>query len=162
MTKLLFRSLIIVFFLSTQNLNAQKLDKEIDAFPPDFGKGKTFLFVETIPGYFQVNKALDKTFEKYYTGSYELVDIREMNDAKKIKEDVNYYLFVTIYDKQAGFFRESDMERIKPNTNYSYGIKDLKTDKLYRLSFEGGAYKKLMETYVKKLEEIRLKNESSN
>ncbi|MBK8139975.1 MAG: hypothetical protein IPK57_02490 [Chitinophagaceae bacterium] len=50
-------------------------------------------------------------------------------------------------------------QRQGPSSNYSYGVLDRATSKEYRISFFGGAYKGLMEAYVKKLEQERKKNE---
>lgn len=152
--------LTIIIFLLIQGLKAQNLDKETDAFPPDFGKEKTHVVFLTIPGDFQLNKAVKNAFSKYYTGSFEIIEFKSKEGRKHNVEGTKYYAFRVIYDRQSGYF--SGGERVSPDTNYSFGINDIASDKLYKLSFFGGTYKKLLEAYVKKLEEIRKSNESSN
>jgi len=141
--------------LLATNLSAQNLDKETQAIPPGFGKEKTVL-IALKSGNGQVDKALEKAFEKYYTGAYEIMDMEDMASMKK-KADVHYYLFQTITDHVAGSFRGG--ERISPTDNFSYSVRDMKTFTEYKLSFFGGGYKKLMESYIQKLEEERKKNE---
>jgi hypothetical protein len=158
--KRLKTSLTIILLLLISGLNAQNLDKEKDAFPPDFGKEKNHIVFVTIPGDFQINKAVKNAFTKYYTGSFEIIEFRKNEGRKHNVEGTKYYGFKVIYDKQAGHF--SGGGRVGPDTNYSFGINDLASDKLYKLSFFAGTYKKLLMAYVKKLEEIRKSNENSN
>jgi hypothetical protein len=48
--------------------------------------------------------------------------------------------------------------RMAATNNYSYDVLDRKTTKVNGLDFYGGAYKGLMEAYVKKLEETKASN----
>jgi hypothetical protein len=150
---------LLVFILSFSSALsfALQFNKPSDTFPPNFGKGKTYLYVVTMPGYFQVNKALEKVFEKKYTGSYEIIDYRDFYKVKQ-KKGVNSYAFSMIYDKTAGFFQAG--ERIGPNTDYSCGVQDMETGASYKLPDFGGNYKKVMEKYVEGLESLRLSNEA--
>lgn len=134
-----------------------KAQNATDTFPSNFGKGKTFLYVVTVPGYFQVNNALKKIMEKQYTGDYEVIDVREAGTGTK-KQNVNIYTFAMIYDNQEGFFGAGG--RTGPVTDYSCGVRDA-SGKLYRLPYVGGNYKKVIEKYIKRLEEIRKANEGS-
>ena len=137
------------------------LAKEGQAIPDSFGKKKTTMLVFNT-GNFQVNNCLEKTFEKYYTGNYLIIDEME-ESAKRYSDTVKYrYAFITYVDNQAGEWvrgQGTGFERQGPSSNYSYGVLDRATSKEYRISFFGGAYKGLMEAYVKKLEEERKKNE---
>jgi hypothetical protein len=83
------------------------------------------------------------------------MDMEEMGIMKR-KADVHYYLFQTITDRGRKF---KSGERISPTDNFSYSVRDMKTFTEYKLSFFGGDYKKLMESYIQKLEEERKKGE---
>ncbi len=151
--------LLVFILVSVTGVTKAQSDKQTDTFPPAFGKGKTYLYVVTIPGYFQVNNALKKVMEKEYTGDYEVVDIREFTVNSK-KSNVKIYTLAMIYDNQDGYFKGSG-ERVGPVTNYSCGVKDEASGKVYQLPYVGGNYKKVMEKYIKRLEQIRLENEAS-
>lgn len=159
---------IILFLVMVSALCAHSfaqrnlLAKEDDAIPPGFGKVKTTLLVIN-NGNFQVDKCLEKTFEKYYTGNYLIIDEMEQYN-KRYNDTVKYkYTFIVYTDNQKGKWvrgggGSSGYERQGPTTNYSYGVMDRTDSKEYHISFFGGGYKGLMEAYVKKLEEERKKN----
>lgn len=149
-----------MFLLFVNFSHAQYTDEELDAYPPDFGVGKTHLVIVTIPGYFQVNNALKKTFEKYYTGSYEIIKITDTEGRKHNQPDTKYYGFNVYYDRQEGQFIGSDNTRISPTVNYSFGMTDFASSKEYKLSFYAGTYNKLMKAYIQKLEQVRKSNEA--
>lgn len=151
-------SLIFLLTIISASSFAQTNDKVTDTFPPGFGKGKTYLYVITIPGYFQVNNALEKTMEKYYGGNYEVIDSRDFFSVKT-KKGMKNYVFSMVYDNQDGYFKPG--ERVGPVTNYSCAVKDMETGTLYSLPYVGGNYKKVMEKYIKRLEEIRKQNEEA-
>jgi hypothetical protein len=153
MKKLFF--VFAILFAGTGTVAAQNAT---DTFPSDFGKGKTYLYVVTVPGYFQVNGALKKIMEKEYTGDYDVIDVREIGDIKQ-KPNVKTYIFAMIYDDQEGYFGGEG--RVGPVTNYSCGVRDMATNKLYRLPYVGGNYNKVIKKYISRLEEIRLANEGS-
>jgi|CXWL01.1.fsa_nt_gi hypothetical protein len=144
---------------------AQKdlLAKEDQAIPPDFGKDKSTLLVIKSPAGFQVNGALDNVFEKYYKGSYEIIKYKEQFEAP-YRDTIKYrYRFNILIDMEGGKFTtrrpEGGFNREGPSNEYSYGITDIQSPKDYNISFSMANYKKLMEAYVKKLEEERKKNE---
>ncbi len=149
---LLFSLIAITKFCLANNVNPA------DTFPPDFGKGKTYLYVVAMPGYFQVNKALNKILEKEYTGDYEVIDVRDFTTGSK-KQNVKTYSFAMIYDNQDGYFSAGG--RVGPETNYSCGVKDGASGKLYRLPYEGGNYNKVIKFYIQRLEQIRKANEEA-
>jgi len=153
------KKIFILAFILFAGLGASAARNPVDTFPPDFGKGKTYLYVVTVPGYFQVNNGLKKIMEKEYTGDYEVVDTREFASMKQ-KANIKYYAFAMIYDDQEGYFA-GDGRREGPVTNYSCGVKDMATGKLYRLPYVGGNYNKVIKKYINRLEEIRLVNEGS-
>ena len=148
--------LLFTFFTATSF--AHQLTNPTDTFPPNFGKGKTYLYVVTMPGYFQVNKALEKAFEKNYTGSYEIIDYLDFVKVKQ-RKGVSSYAFSMIYDKTAGFFQAG--ERIGPRTDYSCGVQDMTSFTEYKLPYFGGNYNKVINKYIDRLEEIRKANEAS-
>jgi hypothetical protein len=147
--------LLLALFVFNTGAKANNLS---DTFPPGFGIGKTYLYVVTVPGYFQVNNALKKIMDKEYTGDYEVIDVREFA-AVKPRPNVKSYAFAMIYDNQEGYFGGEG--RVGPVTNYSCGVKDMATGKLYRLPYVGGNYNKVIKKYVNRLEEIRKQNEGT-
>lgn len=154
--------LFFVLLVTTGFLRAQNSANQTDTFPPSFGKGKTYLYVLTMPGYFQVNNALKKAMEKNYTGDYEVIDVRDFATASTQKKNTSVYVFEMLYDNHGGYFKDGGAgERVGPVTNYSCGVTDAATKTLYRLPYVGGNYKKVMEKYIKRLEEIRLANQAS-
>jgi hypothetical protein len=64
-----------------------------------------------------------------------------------------------IYDNQEGYFGNEG--RVGPVTDYSCGVRDMATGKLYRLPYVGGNYNKVIKKYINRLEEIRKMNEGS-
>lgn len=150
--------LLSILTVLTGSSFAQNTDNVTDTFPPDFGKGKTYLYVVTVPGYFQVNNALKKMMEKNYNGAYEIIDTREFITATK-KKGFRNFSFAMIYEQENGYFRSG--ERVGPQTDYSCGVTNMETGTLYRLPYTGGNYKKVMEKYIKRLEEIRKNNQGS-
>jgi len=147
----------LLLFIFAASIGSSKAQNSTDTFPSTFGKGKTYLYVVTVPGYFQVNNALKKIMEKEYNGDYEVIDVRDFATVPK-KTNVNVYSFAMIYDNQEGYF--SPEGRVTPETNYSCGVRD-PNGKLYRLPYVGGNYKKVIEKYIKRLEDIRKANEGS-
>lgn len=162
--KNIFAAFIALFTLFTITANGQGklLAKEDQAIPDSFARYKGTMLVINHAN-FQVRKCLEKTFEKYYTGNYELVD--EYDQYKKPYNDTAKYryVFITYTDSQDGKWVRNGsgpgFQRQGPSSNYSYGIYDRATGKEYHISFFGGAYKGLMEAYVKKLEGVRTKKE---
>jgi hypothetical protein len=78
MKKIFLLAALLFMIISTSHAQ-----NATDTFPGDFGKGKTYLYVVTVPGYFQVNSALKKIMDKEYTGDYEVVDVREFASVSK-------------------------------------------------------------------------------
>ena len=137
--------------------------KETQAIPPDLGKDKSTMLVILSPAGFQVNKAMEKAFEENYTGKYTVIRYREQFEPR-YQDSVKYrYRFQVYINMEPGQFTRSrsqgGFERQGPSNNYSFGVWDMFTGKDYNLSIAGPAYKKLVEPYVKKLEEQRKKNE---
>ena len=88
-----------------------------------------------------------------------MLDVREFTSVKQ-KSNVKAYAFAMIYDDREGYFA-GDGGRVGPVTNYSCGVKDMATGKLYRLPYVGGNYNKVIKKYINRLEEIRKVNEGS-
>jgi hypothetical protein len=158
---------LILFFTSLYTLHSfaqeKLLAKEDQAIPPGFGKDRSTLLVIKSPAGFQVNGALDKIFEKNYTGPYEIIKYKEQFEAP-YRDTIKYrYRFNIIIDMEPGKFTtrrpEGGFNREGTSSNYSYGVTDIQTLKDYNISFSMANYKKLMEAYVEKLEEVRKKNE---
>jgi hypothetical protein len=149
---LLSVSLCLAF---TNCRSSKSLFKDQDPVPAEFGKEQTtVLVIRTEQN--KVNKALENAFQKYYSGPFELVEQKDLT-SKKYSDIKKYrYCFRTKIQFQAA----SGMgdSRMAATNNYSYDVLDRKTMKVNGLDFYGGAYKGLMEAYVKKLEETKASN----
>jgi hypothetical protein len=159
-----------VFILLLTSLNAaplfsqsKLLAKEDAAIPENFGKQKTTLLVVKTPAGHSVNKALEKIFEKYYTGSYLIIDYMDQVYVR-YHDSLKYgYKFNVLLDMQPGKFTTrrpgGGFERIGPSNEYSFGVTDQHNKKDYNISFFKESFTGLLEAYVKRLDEERKKNE---
>lgn len=93
-----FYTLLFLLFLfagcATSHINERKLDKT--AFPPEFGKPDQILLLEKrthgiTKG--QINRRLERSFKKNYTGKYEMASKEELETNPKYAEK-NIYRFV--------------------------------------------------------------------
>jgi hypothetical protein len=164
MKKIKIIALLIASLLAVHSFAQSKLlAKEDGAIPPDFGKVKTKLLVVKTPAGHSVNKALEKIFEKYYTGPYEIIDYMDQLQVRYHDSTKYGYRFNVILDMQAGQFTTrrpgGGYERTGPSNEYSFGVTDQHTKKDYNISFFKESFTGLLEAYVKKLEEERKKNE---
>jgi hypothetical protein len=126
--------------------------KDQDPVPPEFGKAPGTVLVLKAPTN-QLTNALEKTFQKYYSGPYELVD-ESLLTSKRYSDTQKYrYVFRTKMQFVPGYGTGDG--KIASSYNYSYDVLDRVTNKTNGLTFYGGAYKGLMEAYVKKLDEVK-------
>jgi hypothetical protein len=142
--------IISIIALLSHFATAQKLENETGHIPPDFGKQKTHIIFRTIAGNPPLNNAVRKAFEKYYTGSYEIVSHKDETDKKHNELDTKYYSFQVFTNKYGS--SPGDIE-------YSFGVRDNITLTQYRISFYKATYGKLLPAYIQKLEEVRKQNE---
>lgn len=159
---------VLIFLIAGLNATplfsqSKLLAKEDGAIPVNFGKEKTTLLVVKTPAGHSVNKALEKIFEKYYTGRYEIIDYMDQVQVR-YHDSLKYgYRFNVLLDMQAGQFTTrrpgGGYERMGPSNEYSFGVTDQHTKKDYNISFYKESFTGLLEAYVKKLEEERKKNE---
>ena len=166
MKKIIITVLILLFtelFTAPSFAQSKLLAKEDNAIPVNFGKEKTTLLVVKTPAGHDVNKALEKMFEKYYAGPYEIIDFLDQFQVR-YHDSVKYgYKFNVVIDMQPGQFTTrrpgGGYERMGPSNEYSFGVTDQHTKKDYNISFFKESFSGLLETYIKKLEEERKKNE---
>ena len=122
------------------------------AIPPDFGKDNAVILVELTEKN-KINKHLEESFEKYYTGEFEMVEKEDLN-SKKYSDKTKYrYVFRT-----AIFFQPASGSgdfRTPATNNYSFDVFDRLEGKGYGLSYEAGGYGGLIKNYVKELEKKR-------
>ena len=144
--------LFISLFLLNFNSKAQVEDKEI---PPDFGSEKGILLVREVEKE-NPNKTLSEKFEKYYKGQYEIIPISGPTGKKFQDLDKYRYMFETYEKVVPGYFIGKD--RFPATVEYTFGVVDRKTGKIYKILFWTGNYKKTMERYIKNLDEARIKN----
>lgn len=157
----------IVFMLSSCGMIINSyIRKDTENVPPDFGKEKTtLLVVRERKGY---NNKVDKIFQKYYTGDYIFVDRAELNT--KYSDSINYRYLI---DDEISISRSSittmttnpstgistRSNEVRSSASRSFHILDRKTKKIHDTGVSSGtAWKKILKTYLKKLDSERNKN----
>ena len=151
-------SIVLPTLIISSCTSSKNLFKDQDPVPADFGKeATTVLVIKTEQN--KVNKALESAFQKYYTGSYELIELSDLKNKKYNDTEKYRYCFRT----KIGYQAASGMgeSRMAASNTYTYDVLDRKTMKANGLDFVGGAYKGLMEAYVKKMEEVKNGNKKS-
>ena len=135
--------------------SSKNLFRDQDPVPADFGKEPTTVLVVTTEQN-KVNKALADAFDDHYEGAYEVVDAGQVNSNKYSDTKKYRYAFRTVIS----FAPATGMGQTRnaASNNYTYYVLDRVTGKRNGLDFVGGAYKGLMEAYVKKMEEVRKSN----
>ena len=132
--------------------SAQRVFRDQDPVPPDFGKAPgTLLVVRSSMK--SLNKALDDVFSEYYKGPFKVIDPEDLSKPDYADTETYRYTFNT----SIGRIEASGMgdTRIAASNTYTYDVADRLTGKTNGLDFVGGAYKGLMKDYAKKLEEVR-------
>ena len=151
-------SSVLSTLVITSCTSSKNLFKDQNPVTAEFGKETTtVLVIKTEQN--KVNKALESAFQKYYTGPYELIELSELKNKKYNDTEKYRYCFRTTIGYQAA----SGMgdTRMAASNTYTYDVLDRKTMKKNGLDFVGGAYKGLMEAYVKKMEEVKNGNKIS-
>ena len=157
----------IVFMLSSCGMIINSyIRKDTENVPPDFGKEKTtLLVVRERKGY---NNKVDKIFQKYYTGDYIFVDRAELNT--KYSDTINYrYLIddeisisrssITTMTTNTSTGISTRSNEVRSSASRSFHILDRKTKKIHDTGVSSGtAWKKILKTYLKKLDSERNKN----
>ena len=177
----LLLAIIIVGVIS--NTNAQKKIEEQFAkstpYPNGFTEQKSHILVITYDKSSQIldyeklslmrelSKDLQKDFPKDYTGDYDFVlmskdieDLTTSGDKDQIfnfkvtdtaYSDINKYRYIFFYE---GYLNMIGMTTIQ---NFKFGIFDRK-DNTFALTYQhSGSHGPLMEAYIKKLDEVRVK-----
>ena len=175
--------LAIIIVAVTSNANAQKKIEEEFAkhtpYPDGFTEQKSNILVITydnnsqILGYEKLSlmkslsKDLEKDFPKDYTGGYDFVlmskdieDLTTSGDKDQIfnfkvtdtaYSDINKYRYIFFYE---GYLNMIGMTTIQ---NFRFGIFDRKNNTFAFTYQHSGSHGPLMEAYIKKLDEVRVK-----
>ena len=140
-----------VFILIFCPIYSQIFEDEKNLIPPDFGKNKTHVVFQMVSGDPAMNKAVKKAFEKYYTGSFEIISQKEDKGKNHDQPDTKYYWFKVIWEPN---YYNTDK-------GYSFGLREFNTFKVYQISYYSYTYGKILPAYVKKMEEVRKMNEEN-
>jgi len=162
----LFAIAALFMFSSCGMIIRSYIKKDTENVPPDFGKEKTtLLVVRERKGY---NKKVDKIFQKHYTGDYVFIDREELytkysdttNYRYLIDDDVSIskmYVTTVTTDRSTGF--QSRSTAPQSSGSRSFHILDRKTRKIHDTGISSGtSWKKILKTYLKKLDSERKKN----
>jgi|GEM_PF-1564875 hypothetical protein len=151
-TPMLRNALIALLLVFTTAASAQKVFRDQDPVPPDFGKDPgTLLVVRSTMK--SLNKALLEVFTEYYKGPFKVIDPEDLAKPEYADHAIYRYTFNTVI----GFIPASGSgdNRMPASNTYTYYVFDTVTGKRNGLDFEGAAFKGLMKDYAKKLEEVR-------
>lgn len=144
--------LLAVLLLLSCGVSAQRVFRDQDPVPADFGKAPgTLLLVRTKDK--GVDKALQEVFAENYQGPFKLIDADDVAKPEYADLDKYRYVFNTVIK----FVPASGMgsTRMPATNNYTYNVYDRVTQATNALTFDAAAYKGLMKDYAKKLEEVR-------
>ena len=157
---------VLFMFSSCGFIINSYIKKDTENVPPEFGREKTtLLVVRERKGY---NKKVDKIFQKYYTGDYVFVEREELDtrysDTTKyrylIDDDVSISkMYVTTVTTNRSTGIQSRSTAPQSSASRSFHILDRKTKKIHDTGVSSGtSWKKILKTYLKKLESERKKN----
>jgi len=163
----LFALTALFLFSSCGMIIRSYIRKDTDNVPPEFGKGKTtILVVKHKNGY---NKKIDKILKNHYTGEYIFISGEELKN--KYADTISYRY---VLDDQTSVTRSTTTSVIpvgpragqfssQPTSaaGRSFHITDRKTNKIHDTGISSGtSWKKILKTYLKKLESTRKENEN--
>jgi hypothetical protein len=148
------KSLFITTFILVSNfcLKAQDSNQEI---PTELGKSP-FTLLAVAPEKKAPARWLEDALEKYYKGKYIIIESNELYTTKYADRATYPYALLVFEGYIPGQFSADG--RIPPSTSYSYGIRDLKTAKVYRWDSGRVNYKSMITDYIKAIEKLRKAN----
>lgn len=159
--------IVVLFTFSSCGMIIKSyIRKDTDNVPPDFGKEKTTLLViKERKGY---NKKAEKIFKDHYSGAYIFITRAELES--KYTDAINYrylldddisiskmYVTTVTTDRSTGFQTRSTAPQ--SSASRSFHVLDRKTNKIHDTGISSGtSWKKILKTYLKKLDAERKKN----
>src|SRR5687767_8715336 len=87
--------LLLLFTTTFTGIAQDRLFRDQDPVPADFGKEKTVLLVINSEQK-KVNKALEDAFEKHYKGEYEIIDESDLSSSRFSDTKKYRYCFRTV------------------------------------------------------------------
>lgn len=153
---------LVILFAScgaiVKGVSGSQISVEKHAIPPDFGKDSSYLVCLT-SGKNSYDKYLKKGTEKNYHGPHVYINEKDIHSPEYADSTKYRYLFsrsVSSYSNrqfsaQSGTFSNSNI------TTNSFGIYDRMTGITYKCPVTSSFFAKLIESYMSKLEEQRLK-----
>lgn len=147
---------ILVMILSLGFISANSVFKEEDTVPSELGKEPTTILLLETPRN-KVNKDMVQAFEKFYSGTVELIpeSMLKSGQYKDIKK-YRYYLTTTIKFVDAKGWGNT---RQPATYEYSYGLTDRENGNHYGTSNASDAWLSLLKRYIKKMEEVWKSNQ---
>ena len=165
----LFVIVALFMFSSCGMIIKSYIKKDTENVPPDFGKEKTTLLViQERKGY---NKKVEKIVKDNYSGNYIFVTRAELEN--KYADAMNYryvldddisvskmYVTTITTDRSTGFQTRSTAPQ--SSASRSFHVLDRKTNKIHDTGVSSGtSWKKILKTYLQKLDAERKKNGSN-
>lgn len=149
--------LIPVILLSFGSVTSNRLLKDEDTVPPELGKEVTTILLLETPRN-KVNKDMVQAFEKFYSGTVEMIPEAMLNSGQyKDTKKYRYYLTTNIRFVEA---RGWGNTRQPATYEYSYGLTDRQNSNHYGTSNASDSWLSLLKRYIKKMEETWKSNQA--
>ena len=145
-------TLLSFLVVIASTLSAQRVFRDVNPVPPDFGKapGTLLLIRSEQKG---ANKSLQTVFTKYYHGPFKVIDAADLYEPEYADKDIYRYTFNTMIEFVPGY--GSGEYRTAPSYNYTFKVVDRQEPSWDAPIVNGLSCKGLMTDYAKKLEEVR-------
>ena len=131
--------------------------KDEDTVPPELGKEVTTILLLETPRN-KVNKDMVQAFEKFYSGTVEMIPETMLNSGQyKDTKKYRYYLSTNIRFVEA---RGWGNTRQPATYEYSYGLTDRQNSNHYGTSNASDSWLSLLKRYIKKMEETWKANQA--
>jgi hypothetical protein len=150
-------SVILLIITSCGTTRVQKGNYPI--YPPDFAQTKAHILIVEYQGVgtSRMNRLTKEDFEKYYTGSYDFIDSKDVDGKCQVINaaygDIQKYRFVFVRNTNLSStenWNNTSGTSYQDALNYSFTLFDRKTNTIYRTDL--GIGKRILEAYVQKLE----------
>ena len=130
--------------------------KEEDTVPPELGKEVTTILLLETPRN-KVNKDMVQAFEKFYSGTVEMIPETMLNSGQyKDNKKYRYYLRTDIRFVEAKGWGNT---RQPATYDYNYVLTDRQNSNKYGTSNASDAWLSLLKRYIKKMEEVWKSNQ---
>ena len=145
---------VMVLTISCGALTKAAIKNDGKQMPPYFGNTPSTLLVIRQNRNMD-EKPIEKVFQKYYTGPYEIIDEGELSN-EKYSDTSKYRYYFNMNHESHSRYTASGSSNIAV---WGFSVTDRSTNQTF-YSKMASLYKKVLEKYVETLNEVRIKNET--